>query len=319
LAVSDDISEEEEGGDDVRGDITHSSSREDGEDTNGNHADRDKQDGGVQVHASRSSNYAGVPAEAEPIAFGPVNAINEAIKQLSAGSLADLVSSSPMTSSTTVNHNTNQLISPSNNRTQEALTIIPKTTNEIVLLGALRESQEQETYLKQRVLELQAANILNEAYCSRLRGQLAHKEEKKANPKGKGKLMGDGLPCLLSGDWFYEWVVEFEAWQQREEREKEARLEAREERGEALVKWREQQEERKVAIAARRAEWETEKQVWETKKAAAKLAKKRFDRPKPLLGKLPPAIPRPKTSSAVEVDDDDDDDDDEEGNSENEP
>jgi hypothetical protein len=66
--------------------------------------------------------------------------------------------------------------------------------------------------------------------------------------------MGDGLPCLLSGDWFYERVVEFEAWQQREEREKEARLEAREERGEALAKWREQEEERKVAIVARRAE-----------------------------------------------------------------
>jgi hypothetical protein len=136
-----------------------------------------------------------------------------------------------------------------------------------------------------------------------LLGQLVHKEEEKANPKGKGKLIGDGLSCLLFGDWFYERVVEFEAWQQREEREKEARLEAREERGEALAKWREQQEEKKVAIAARRAEWETEKQVWETEKAAAKLAKKKFDRPKPLLKKLPPAIPRPKVSLAAEGDD----------------
>ena len=29
-------------------------------------------------------------------------------------------------------------------------------------------------------------------------------EGKQANPKGKGKLMGSGLPCLLSCDWFYE-------------------------------------------------------------------------------------------------------------------
>jgi hypothetical protein len=64
--------------------------------------------------------------------------INEAIKQLSEGSLAHLVSSSPMTLSTTVNHNMNQPISPSNNHTQEALTIIPKTTNEIVLLNTLQ-------------------------------------------------------------------------------------------------------------------------------------------------------------------------------------
>jgi hypothetical protein len=166
--VNDDISEEEESGDDERGDITHSSSHKVREDTDGNHADRDKQDGEVQVHAPRSANYAGVPTGAEPIAFGPVNVINEAIKQLRAGSLVHLVSSSSMTSSTTVNHNMNQLISPSNNHTQEALTIIPKTTNLIVLLSALRESQEQETYLKWRILELQAANILNKAYCSRL-------------------------------------------------------------------------------------------------------------------------------------------------------
>jgi len=29
--------------------------------------------------------------------------------------------------------------------------------------------------------------------------------------KWKGKLMGDGLPCFLSRDWFYEKVVKFEA------------------------------------------------------------------------------------------------------------
>jgi hypothetical protein len=55
--------------------------------------------------------------------------------------------------------------------------------------------------------------------------------------------------------------------------------------------------------------------VWETENAAAKLAKKRFDMSKPLLGKLPPAILRPKVSLAVEVDDDDN----KEVNSENEP
>jgi len=80
---------------------------------------------------------------------------------------------------------------------------------------------------------------------------MACKEEKKANPKGKGKLMSDELPCLLSGNWFYEQAVDFEAWQQIEEWEKEARLEAREERGEVLAKWKEQEEERNTAITAR--------------------------------------------------------------------
>ena len=58
------------------------------------------------------------------------------------------------------------------------------------------------------MLELQATNIPNEAYCSRIGGQLAHQEVKKTESGGKGKLMGNGLPCLLSGDVFFESVVD---------------------------------------------------------------------------------------------------------------
>ena len=56
--------------------------------------------------------------------------------------------------------------------------------------------------------------------------------------------MGLGLPCLLSGDWFYERVVEFEAHQRDEEHKKAARVESQEERAEALARWKEKQEER---------------------------------------------------------------------------
>ncbi|KAG1742270.1 uncharacterized protein EDB91DRAFT_1000947, partial [Suillus paluster] len=47
-------------------------------------------------------------------------------------------------------------------------------------------------------------------YCSQLRGQLANQEEKKQSKKKNGKLMGDGLPRLLSGDDFYKRVVNHE-------------------------------------------------------------------------------------------------------------
>jgi hypothetical protein len=73
------------------------------------------------------------------------------------------------------------------------------------------------------VIELQATNILNKAYRSRIHDQLAHQEDKGRKTKGKGKLVGDGLPCLLSGDIFYERVVDAEVRQRREEREKVAR------------------------------------------------------------------------------------------------
>jgi hypothetical protein len=103
-----------------------------------------------------------------PTVSGPAAAINEAIKQLLEGSLASFVSSSTMTSSTAVHHNTNQLVSPTKSCIPEALRTVPETMYEIFLLGALRESKAHAADLKRCVLKLQAANSLNEAYCSRL-------------------------------------------------------------------------------------------------------------------------------------------------------
>jgi hypothetical protein len=121
----------------------------------------------------------------------------------------------------------------------------------VLLLAALHEANAREESLKLRLIDLQAANILNEAYCSRIRGQLAHKEEKGKQIKGKGKLVGDGLPCLLSGDVFYEKVVDAEVGQRREEHEKVARKELREDRAGLLVEWKKQQEKRRADIATR--------------------------------------------------------------------
>jgi hypothetical protein len=73
--------------------------------------------------------------------------------------------------------------------TYDAMTIVPKTANERLLLAALREYEAQATHYRQRTLALQATNIINEAYCKSLREQLAFKEAKKAKGKGKGKLI----------------------------------------------------------------------------------------------------------------------------------
>lgn len=145
-------------------------------------------------------------------------------------------------------------------------------------------------------------------------GTAGAQRRESSEPKREGKT--DGF-CLLSGDWFYEQVVEYEAWQKREESEKAARLESREERTEALERWKAQQEEKKVAIAIRRAEWEVEKQLWEEEKAAAKSAKKKFNKKKPVLGKLPAAILRPKVASIVEEDSEDGEEDNDKAGSEN--
>ncbi|TFK23857.1 hypothetical protein FA15DRAFT_593413 [Coprinopsis marcescibilis] len=90
----------------------------------------------------------------------------------------------------------------------------PQTKSEAVLIAALSELKVENENLKHCLIELQATNILNETYCNKLRMQLAGKEEK-ATRKGekRGKLMGDGLPHMLTDDEFYERVVEFTEWQ----------------------------------------------------------------------------------------------------------
>ncbi|TFK20620.1 hypothetical protein FA15DRAFT_574933, partial [Coprinopsis marcescibilis] len=94
--------------------------------------------------------------------------------------------------------------------TADMLKIKPQSVNEVHLLAALQESEAANEALQHRVIQLQKSQILNKAYCNKLRHQLSHKEEKQANKgKGKGKLLGNGLPQLMSGDAFFERVVEF--------------------------------------------------------------------------------------------------------------
>ncbi|KIJ63711.1 hypothetical protein HYDPIDRAFT_49718, partial [Hydnomerulius pinastri MD-312] len=92
--------------------------------------------------------------------------------------------------------------------------IEPKTGNEAILLAVLHKAEAVNAALKQCLIASQAATILNEMYCSKLRGQLAHYEDKKHKGVGKGKVLGDGLPRLLSGKEFFQKVVKFEEAQQ---------------------------------------------------------------------------------------------------------
>lgn len=107
------------------------------------------------------------------------------------------------------------------------------------MLESLQTTQSHELYLKKHLLELQAARILNKLYCNVLKGQLAHHENKKNAPKGKGWLVRDGMPHLLSGDEFYKKVVEFTKEQEKAEREKVLRLQVQGERAEAMNGWKE--------------------------------------------------------------------------------
>jgi hypothetical protein len=127
--------------------------------------------------------------------------------------------------------------------------------------------------------------------------------------------MGDGLPCFLSGDVFYEMVVEFEAWQKGEAREAEARKQARGATAEALGLWKKEDKERVARNNEVRRNHKEAMAVWEEARKATRAAKKCFMLKKPVPGVIEKGTKRPtgpkhaEVASNGEQNDEDDDDD----------
>ncbi|TFK18321.1 hypothetical protein FA15DRAFT_563430, partial [Coprinopsis marcescibilis] len=89
------------------------------------------------------------------------------------------------------------------------------------------------------------------------------KEEKAKKGGRKGKLMGDGLPRLLSGKRFYQKVIEFTEWQGQEEARKEAQVDARAVWKEAVKQWEEDEIVRKEANKQIKATHQEKLATWE--------------------------------------------------------
>ena len=90
----------------------------------------------------------------------------DAAQKLSKTSLGYLLHNQPIKSVQPIPSMPPFQISPSS--PHGALTIVPETLNETLLLAALREAEHQKSVLEERVIALQAANILNETYCNKL-------------------------------------------------------------------------------------------------------------------------------------------------------
>lgn len=262
---------------------------------------------GAPPHTSPLAPIAGLSAK------DPQSALQTVVSDLRNGALAYLVLSNPATSTDNSPPTTSQPIPVVPTAYSD---LIPVTNIEKALLIALRESEAREADLRRRLNEAQASNILNELYCSKLRRQLAYSEEKRAKKqKGKGRLMGDGLPCLLSGDAFYEKVVDFETLQREEERRKEAKRQEKEDMAESLAAWKKDETARKSRNEAKRERYREAVKVWEAERDVARQSKTAFRKLKPRQETLEKAAPRPKPVAVVEEssdgDGDDDDDDDE--------
>jgi len=194
------------------------------------------------------------------------------------------------------------LISPWKPHNINLLREQPTTDLERQLQQALHDANERDMRRKDVLAGLQSATVLQAKYCEEVQSQLAGNEEKKQGTK-KGRLMGDGLPRLLTDSAFIDRVAEHEGNQKREAQEKMARKEARMGHKERLQQWKMTMAVRAEENEGLLAEWRLEVEKWEERRAVMKEdGKTRGWGKAPPRPKMAPAIPKPTVRRVVEED-----------------
>ncbi|KAG1721208.1 uncharacterized protein EDB91DRAFT_1088538 [Suillus paluster] len=155
-----------------------------------------------------------------------------------------------------------------------------KTEAEHKLQVALLESEQHEEESKHQTIGLQAAS-------------LAAREDKAGRKKGT-RLVGDGLPRMLTGDVFVAQVITHKNAMEAEAREKEMRAKRRAEHSEELAHWKMEEIEWKEQNWATRAIFEAQKVEWEAERELAKLEKRRSQWNKPKMGAIEKPVSRPE-------------------------
>lgn len=192
------------------------------------------------------------------------------------------------------------LISPRKPHHTDLLLTKATTDMEQRLQQALHDANSRDMYQKGIIVGLQSAAVLQGKYCETVRSQLAGDEEKKKATK-KGRLMGDGLPRLLTDPDFIAQVAKHDDNQAREVAEKAARKRTRIGRKAELEAWTEAKAVRKEANLKLVAGWKLEVAGWEQTRTDMKNnGKTRGWGKAPPRPKMVPAIPRPGVQMVTE-------------------
>ena len=177
------------------------------------------------------------------------------------------------------------------NNAAAALAIVPTTANEFLLLAALQESQNQNICTEVHAFELQASNILNEAYVKQLCAKLVAQEEKH-NKKKLIKLVSDGIARLLSGDESYELAQQKEKEMHEVMREKERKMDGELLYKAAIEEWEVVEQAWKGAKTLATANLKKAVKAWEKKQDAAGVKETCFTLIKPKGDPAPKASPK---------------------------
>jgi hypothetical protein len=241
-------------------------------------------------HPTAGSSTGSVLNQTPPCPEDLVNAVSTASSLLLSTSAAFLVTASPVASTLSIPSTPFQpLHTPP---CPAALNLEPKTENERLLLQLLKESHAKVLVEHENSVSQHARLVLQDLYCDWVRGQLFAREAKKKKGKGKKRLMGNGLPVLLTGDVFFDRVVKHNAAEEAERKEHILRAKAWEIFGDVLGEWKAKEEARKSRNIAIRFAFKEAKMRWDTQAAEAKAIKQRPPL-KPKQGKLEKPVPRP--------------------------
>lgn len=210
------------------------------------------------------------------------------IRVLTTTSAAYLVSPTPIPTDAVRPRYHTITISPMKRRRSHILDREPSTAHEGELQGLLRQAYERENHLKQVILELQAANVLNGLFIDRVQERLEGQEEKEGRPSKKRKLLGNGLPKLLTDDDVFMAVADCEAEQEREKDLQAKRKEDVERYEGALAAWKILEKERDERVKAQRERYREDKERWDIEKVEATQQGRKVAMARPVLGRIEP-------------------------------
>ncbi|KAF8174027.1 hypothetical protein K438DRAFT_1610299, partial [Mycena galopus ATCC 62051] len=151
------------------------------------------------------------------------------------------------------------------------LSVPPSNVHEEELQNSVHELLAANKQQKSQIITLQSSLVLNGAYCDLVRSQLAAQEESK-KAKKNGRLLGDGMPRLLTSNEFVRRVEAFHKAAEKKEAELTKRRATKIERSEALAEWKKLEDIRKEENKAIRARWERSVKTWEAEHDRARAA-----------------------------------------------
>ncbi|CEL61987.1 hypothetical protein RSOLAG1IB_04738 [Rhizoctonia solani AG-1 IB] len=214
--------------------------------------------------------------------------IREALGATSGGLL---VSDQPIDTRTSVPTARYIPLPPIDNKITRLSQLAPSTEAESSMQTALLAMIERDQARDRTERALLAQGALQAQYCAKVRNQLAGKEKRQER---SGRLLGDGLPAVLTSDGFHARVVNQDNAAREEQARKEAIASAKQDHRNRLEEWKQADKDRIQENKEKTNEWRAAMDAWKIERDLSKIEKRVPGWEKPSKPKPQKASPKPK-------------------------